>query len=121
MSGLQANKPLMKMIQDIIALDGVKSVAQIKNFGVRFDYAQQDEYDNDDSIYPLTEKETEEIRKYVEDGDADYSKLTSGDYILVSDANAKEIYGWQFRVGDKITLRYYDGRWQKKRLRFLAL
>lgn len=112
MSGLQANKPLdEKMIQDIIALDGVKSVAQIKNFGVRFDYAQQDEYDNDDSIYPLTEKETEEIRKYVEDGDADYSKLMSGDYILVSDnANAKEIYGWQFRVGDKITLRYYDGR-----------
>ena len=53
-----------------------------------------DEYNNDDSsIYPLTEGADGNQEVCVEDGDADYSKLMSGDYILVSDnANAK-IYG----------------------------
>ena len=34
----------------------------------------------------------------------------SGDYVLIADnTNALEIYGWQFNVGDVLTLHYYDG------------
>ena len=34
----------------------------------------------------------------------------SGDYVLIADnTNALDIYGWQFNVGDKLTLHYYDG------------
>lgn len=111
MSGMQADSPLnSELIQRITALYGVKKVTEIKNFGVIFDYPKNDEYNNNDEICPLTEEETKEIGKYLADGNADYDKLMGGDYILAAgNDNAAEIYGWEFTVGDKIILHYYDG------------
>lgn len=111
MSGMQAEMPLdSEMVQEISSLDGVEKVTEIKSFGVRFDYPKNDEYGNDDMIYPLTKEETKEIARYLEDGSSDYDKLMSGDYILTADNdNAAEIYGWEFTVGDTIALHYYDG------------
>lgn len=111
MSGMQADSPLNNdFIQKITALDGVKEVTEIKNFGVLFDYPKNDEYNDNDELYPLTEEETKELGKYLADGSADYDKLMSGDYILATgNGNAAEIYGWKFTVGDSITLHYYDG------------
>lgn len=111
MSGMQAASPLNNnFIQKIAALDGVKKVTEIKNFGVLFDYPKNDEYNDNDELYPLTEEETKELGKYLADGSADYDKLMSGDYILATgNGNAAEIYGWNFTVGDSITLHYYDG------------
>ena len=58
----------------------------------------------------MNKEETTEIEKYIEEGTADYDKLMSGDYVLVADnTNVQEIYGWQFSVGDTLTLHYYDG------------
>ena len=111
LSGLQAEMPLDEQtVQEILAIDGVEAVEEIKNFGVIFDYPKQDEYDNDDMVYPLTEEEVNDISKYVEEGSADYDKLMSGDYVLVADnTNVEEIYGWRFNVGDVLTFHYYDG------------
>lgn len=111
MSGMQADSPLnSELIQRITALDGVKKVTEIKNFGVLFDYPKNDEYNNNDEICPLTEEETKEIGKYLADGSADYDKLMGGDYILAAgNGTAAEIYGWEFTIGDKIMLHYYDG------------
>ncbi|MDE5864810.1 MAG: ABC transporter permease [Lachnospiraceae bacterium] len=111
MSGLQAKALLNKeLIQQLTSLDGVRTVTEIKGFGVKFDYPKNDEYANDDAIYPMTEEETREIEGYLEDGSADYEKLMSGDYILVAgNKTAEEIFGWRFAVGDTITLHYYDG------------
>ena len=56
---MQADSPLnSELIQRITALDGVKKVTEIKNFGVLFDYPKNDEYNNNDEICPLTEEET---------------------------------------------------------------
>lgn len=111
MSGMQAQTPMTEdMVKEIAAIDGVEKVEELKSFGVIFDFPQRDEYDNDDYIYPMNEEETRNIGKYIEEGSADYDKLMSGDYVLIADnTNALEIYGWQFNVGDKITLHYYDG------------
>lgn len=110
-SGLQAQSPLdEELVAAINNLEGVKRVEQIKHFGVRFDFPQQDEYGNNDMVYPLIEEEIKQIELYLEEGSADYDKLMSGDYILAVDNDTVlEIYGWQFRTGDKITLHYYDG------------
>ena len=112
MSGMQAQTPISwDLVKQISAIDGVEKVEEIKSFGVMFDFSKQDEYDNDDYIYPLTEEEAKEIGKYISDGSADYDKLISGDYVLIADnTNALDIYGWQFDVGDKVTLHYYDGK-----------
>lgn len=111
MSGLQAQTPMTEdMVKEIAAIDGVEKVEELKSFGVIFDFPQRDEYDNDDYIYPMNDKETRNIGKYIEEGSADYDKLMSGDYVLIADnTNALEIYGWQFNVGDVLTLHYYDG------------
>ena len=111
MSGMQAQTPMTEdMVKEIAAIDGVEKVEELKSFGVIFDFPQRDEYDNDDYIYPMNEEETRSIGKYIEEGSADYDKLMSGDYVLIADnTNALEIYGWQFNVGDVLTLHYYDG------------
>ena len=111
MSGLQAEKPLDEtMVQEIMDIDGVKGVEESKNFGVRFDFPKQDEYDNDDTVYSLTEEDARNLAGYIEEGTADYDKLMSGDYVLVQgNKNVMEIYGWQFQVGDVLTFHYYDG------------
>lgn len=111
MSGLQAEKPLDEtMVQEIMDIDGVKGVEESKNFGVRFDFPKRDEYDNDDTVYSLTEEDARNLDGYIEEGTADYDKLMSGDYVLVQgNKNVMEIYGWQFQVGDVLTFHYYDG------------
>lgn len=117
MSGMQAQTPLDdNMIRKITALDGVKKVKPIRSFGVKFDFPQHDEYGNDDVVYPMTQEETKEISKYLEDGSADYNKLMSGAYVLVAgNGQAQEIFGWQFQTGDQITLHYFDGEQMAKR------
>lgn len=117
MSGLQAKTPLDEaMVQEILSIDGVKGVEELKNFGIIFDFPKQDEYDNDDMVYPLSEEEVKNIGKYIEEGSADYDKLMSGDYVLVADnTNVKEIYGWQYEVGDVLTFHYYDGKQMAER------
>lgn len=111
LSGMQADLPMdEEMVRAITALDGVKKVTAVRSFGVNFDYPKNDEYDNDDMVYPLTEEETREIGQYLESGSADYDKLMSGGYILAAgNGTAAEIYGWSFIPGDTITLHYYDG------------
>ncbi len=111
MSGLQAQAPLgREMVRQIEALDGVKKVAEIKGFGVRYDHPQRDEYNNNDVVYPMTEEETKGIGRYLEEGSADYGKLMSGDCVLVAGNKVvEEIFGWKFAVGDTITFHYYDG------------
>lgn len=111
-SGLQARSPLgTQMVREILALDGVTGVREIKSFGIQYDYPKNDLYKANDTISPLTEAEIQALGGYLEDGSADYETLMTGDYILVMDnAVVNEIYGWSFVVGDTITLHYYDGR-----------
>ncbi len=110
-SGLQAQAPLDDdMIAEILALDGVKNVYEVKGLGVKFDCPRHDEFNTEDRINPIAEKEGEELKKYLEEGEADFDKLFSGDYVLVSgNSTVQEIYGWKFAVGDTITFHYYDG------------
>lgn len=111
MSGLQARTPLdAGMTEEILSLDGVKKVTEIKGLGVKFDHPKNDVYDKDDNINLLTEEDVSKIDGYLADGSADYEKLMSGDYVLVAgNDTVKEIYGWEFETGSSITLHYYDG------------
>lgn len=112
MSGLQAENPMDDdMVEQILAIDGVKKVSLLKNFGINFDFPERDEYDNDDMVYPISEDDAKNIRKYIEEGSYDYDKLMSGDYVLVADnSNVEEIYGWRYKPGDELTFHYYNGK-----------
>lgn len=110
-SGIQSRNPLNDaLLQQILNLDGVRSVEQRREFGVRYDFPAHDEYGTDDLVYPMSEAEVREIGQYLASGSADFDKLMSGDYVLVcQNATVQEIYGWSFQPGDALTFHYYDG------------
>ena len=111
MSGMQAEKPMGDdMVREILAIDGVEKVEELKSLGVSFDFPKHEEYANDDYLYPMSDEEITGIEKYIEEGTWDYDKMMSGDYVLIhGNTNVMEIYGWKFEVGDKVNLQYYDG------------
>lgn len=111
MSGIQSQNPLNDdFMQEILGLEGVKSVEQRREFGVQFDFPAHDEYGTDDLVYPMTDAQVREIGKYLESGSADYDQLMSGEYVLVNgNDTVQEIYGWSFQPGDELTFTYYDG------------
>lgn len=110
-SDLQAQAPLDQTFMDeITAIDGVKNIQTIKNMGIKYSYPQFDEYNTNDNIFLLTEAQSKEVAKYLESGSADYDKLMSGNYVLISQNDVvEEIYGWKFNTGDILTFRYFDG------------
>lgn len=110
-NGLQAHSPLDKeLLRQILAIDGVTNVQAIQGFSIRYDYVRNDNYNDQDTIYPLTGEELATLDAYLEEGSIDREKLLSGDFILVGGNDvAMEIFGWKFAVGDPITLHYYDG------------
>lgn len=112
MSGIQSKNPLNSdFIKQIKIIDGVESVTEVKNFGVKFDFPEHDEYGNDDNVMLISNEKTESIGKYLDEGTADYDKLMSGDYVLISGNDvAEEIYGWKFSIGDKLVFSYYNGQ-----------
>lgn len=111
MSGLQAREILsQEMVREISAIEGVKKVTETKSFGVRFDYPKNEEFGDQDAVWPMTREEMEEIPQYLKEGSADTEQLMSGDYILVAgNETAEEIFGWKFEVGDQIRFHFYDG------------
>lgn len=123
-SGLQAGRPLGGELADTVsALEGVKEVEEIRQLGVRFDFPMRDEYDVDDMVYLIKEEEIEGIGQYLEEGSADLNMLMSGDYVLMAgNGVAQEVYGWQFRPGDSLTFRYFDGnRTAEKDVKILGI
>ena len=124
LSGIQSKNPINEdFVEQIKAIDGVENVNEVKNFGVKFDFPQKEEYGNDDIIMLLSNEQTKTIDKYLDEGDADYDKLTSGNYILVAGNDiADEIYGWKFSVGDNLILHYYDGeKMSEKKIEVLGI
>ncbi len=111
MSGMQAEKSMGDdMVEEILAIDGVEKVEELKSLGVKFDFPKHEEYANDDYLYPMSDEEIKGIEKYMEEGTWDYDKMMSGDYVLIhSNTNVMEIYGWEFEIGDQVNLQYYDG------------
>lgn len=111
MSGIQSKNPLNSdFIKQIKTIDGIESVTEVKNFGVKFDFSEHDEYGNDDTILMVSDEKTESIGQYLDEGTADYDELMSGNYVLIGGNDiVEEIYGWKFAVGDKLMFHYYDG------------
>ena len=111
-SSLQADHPMdSKLIRRICGLDGVRTVTELKEAGIRYDFPRYGEYGAANYVYPMDETECREAETYLEEGAVTHEKLMSGDYILVfGNSTVQEIYGWKFAPGDVLAFHYYDGR-----------
>lgn len=117
MSGIQSNSPLSDtLLSSIEQIKGVKKVISTKEFGVQFDYEKEKEYGTNDSVIPVTDKEAGEFLNAVEANSIDLKEFMSGDYVFIRDnAVAKEIYGWQFAIGEKVVFHYWTGSKMEQR------
>ncbi len=106
---LQLKNPFNEELKgEIEQIPGVEKVYDLKEAYVKYDYNDQE--GRPDLVTPFSESEAKELEGKVEEGDFDYEGLLSGSEILVrNNDQAEEIYGWRFKVGDEVTVHYYDG------------
>ena len=58
----------------------------------------------------LTEKDADFLKKYLEDGTLNYDEAVKNNYIyVIGNGVAKELYGREFKTGEKLKFTWSDG------------
>lgn len=106
---IQINNPLNEELRSQIAsLAGVKNITAAEYMEVVYEY---NDYRSDDRVTPFDREESELLSKYSENGVVfDYDQMVRDKEIIIRDnATAEEIFGWRFRTGERVLLRWFDG------------
>lgn len=106
---IQINNPLTKEMEaEIAAFDGVKKVTRYNRFKVQYEY---NNYQTNDEVIPFESRCIDAMNKAREEGEAfDYDRMVRNKEIAIcSNEQVQEIYGWNFKIGDKVRLKWYDG------------
>jgi putative ABC transport system permease protein len=109
LTGAQLKNPMNEeLIKRIESIPGVNRVDKLNKTSVKFDY--KDVANSKDLLSAFTREDIDTINKTLAKGNFNYDDMIKNDEILVADNQvAKEIYGWKFNIGDKVSLRYFDG------------
>lgn len=113
LSGLQAKDYMNeKLIRKIKAIPGVKEVMERKQHKVSFVYNNDTDIEY---VCPITREELVRLEAYIGEGETDYDSLVQERGILINKNHlAKEYYGWHFQVGDRLQLRWFDGKQERE-------
>ncbi len=108
-TGLKKNNPLNdELITEIEGIPEISNVMELKDLEVAYTY--NGESNQQDLAAPFTKEEVELMQSYVKTGQLDYEKMVKNKEVFIAHNEiVKEIFGWEFEVGDKVTLRWYDG------------
>lgn len=108
-TGLKKNNPLNdELITKIQGIPEVSDVMEIKDLEVAYTY--NGESNQQDLAAPFTKEEAELMQSYVKTGQLDYEKMVKNKEVFIAHNEiVKEIFGWKFEAGDKVTLKWYDG------------
>lgn len=106
---IQLQDPLPKELEEeISALEGVKKITRLERFRVTYEY---NGYQSEDCVMPFSREQTDILEQARRGGEVfDYDRMVRNKEIIIHDNSvAKEIFGWEFKTGDKVKLRWYDG------------
>lgn len=108
-TGLKKNNPLNdELINEIEGIPEISNVMELKDLEVTYTY--NGESNQQDLAAPFTKEEADLMQSYVKTGQLDYEKMVKNKEVFIAHNEiAKEIFGWKFEAGDKVTLRWYDG------------
>ena len=106
---IQINNPLTKEIEaEIAAFEGVKKVTRYDRFDVQYEY---NNYQTNDEVMPFENHCIAAMNKSRTEGEAfNYDRMVHNKEIAIcNNDQVKEIYGWKFKPGDIVKLKWYDG------------
>ncbi|WP_217587960.1 ABC transporter permease [Lentibacillus saliphilus] len=106
--GIKANNPLNDtLIENLQAVDGVKKVIAMQTLSVNYTY---NDVTKKDVAAPFTKDDAGLMSQYLKAGSIDYEKMIENKEIIIAHNEiAKEIFGWDFKVGDTVSLKWYNG------------
>ena len=113
---LQKEHPLDETImREIEGIDGVEKIHTVQSMEISWE-AHGDEDSRHDTARPLSKERTEKLKEQKHTGEFSYEKMVKEDGILFTRGGAwEEAYGWEFRVGDPVKLRWYDGEKEQEK------
>lgn len=109
MADIQMNNPLNEELRSqIISLAGVKNIMAAECMEVVYEY---NNYRSNDNVAPFDREEAELLSRYSENGVVfDYDQMVRDKEIIITDNDtAEEMFGWRFRTGERVLLRWFDG------------
>lgn len=108
-TGIKQNNPLSSdLIKKINGISGVKDVISMESLQVSYTYESANEMT--DIIAPFKRENEQLIRKYLNAGEFDYDKMINNkEMIITHNKIAKEIFGWEFKIGDTVKLKWFNG------------
>lgn len=107
-TGIQVSNPLSdEFVSDLQKINGVKAVTPMQTLSTTYTYNDVTE---EDIAAPFAADDSELISSHLESGKIDYQKMIDNKEIVIAHNDiVKEIFGWQFEVGDTIKLKWYNG------------
>ncbi|MEG0152993.1 MAG: FtsX-like permease family protein [Cellulosilyticaceae bacterium] len=106
--GVKVNNPLNNsLVSTIQAIEGVEEVIEMQTLSVSYSYG---EYMEKDVVAPFSESDVPLLSAYLQTGSVDYERMVQNkELIIVHNEMVKEIFGWEFKLGDTVTLQWFDG------------
>ncbi len=107
-TGIKQTNPINDtLIEEIKSIDGVKDVMIKSNLNLTYTYNGEK---SDDLITGISKEEIEALRTYCTNPNINYDTMISKKEVYIINNNImKEIYGWKFKIGDSIKLRWFNG------------
>lgn len=108
-TGLQLDNPFSKELSDEIrAIDGVTDIKTWEKLSIEYEY---NNFNSSDILKPITKSDVTILEKYRTSGENfDYERMVNNKEIVITQNDiAEEIFGWKFRAGDKVRIRWYNG------------
>lgn len=108
-AGVKTENPLSsQLIENLQKIEGVKEVTALQNLSVAFSCQ---EGDGDDIAAPFGADDAGLVSQYLKEGTVDYERMVENrELIIAHNELTEEIYGFEFQLGDTVTLKWYNGK-----------
>ena len=106
---IQVDNPINEELeQKVKSIDGVEKLRIGKQARVLWEANGENSEDN---MASFSKKETDKLKSMLEEGSIDYDSMMKDDTVLIQYNDVtEEVYGWRYKIGDKVKLTWYDGQ-----------
>jgi putative ABC transport system permease protein len=106
---IQLHNPFnVTLKEQIEAIDGVTGIKTWSAVNIRWEAGGEIEEDN---VTSFSKNQVSGMNEMMEEGSVDYDEMLKNDEIIVRANDViKEIYGWNYKIGDTVKLTFYNGK-----------